>query len=73
MIVNKVLVDQGIRYTQEELENALAEYVRSGFGNTMTTEEYKQQVGDIGIWAYTNMVFKYDLAMKALEERVKIS
>jgi len=73
MIVNKVLVDQGIHYTQEELEHALAEYVRSGFGDKMTVEEYKQQVGDIGIWAYTNMVFKYDLAMKALEDRVTIS
>ena len=73
MIVNKVLVDQGIHYTQEELEHALTEYVRSGFGNKMTVEEYKQQVGNIGIWAYTNMVFKYDLAMNALEDRVTIS
>ena len=70
MIINKILVDLGIRYTNEELEAALSEYVRSGFGDTMTVEEYKTQVGTLGIWAYTNMVFKYDLAMKALEDRV---
>ena len=70
MVVNKILVDLGIYYSNEELEDALAEYVRSGFGDTLTVEEYKTQVGTLGIWAYTNMIFKYDLAMKALEDRI---
>ena len=70
MIVNKLMVDLGLRYTREEFESSLAEYVRSGFGDQMTVEQYSQQVGTVGIWAYTNMVYKYDLAMEALEDRV---
>lgn len=70
LIIDRVMLDQQIRYTYDELLAKLAEDVHMSYGSTMTVDDYITQSGAVGMWAYTNLQYKYGLAMAALEDRV---
>ena len=71
MIVDQIFKDKGLAYTDEELDQAIVEYMaRSGYNETYTLEEFKEQSGEEWIYLFTNLDFKYDKAMEALEGNV---
>jgi len=70
LIIDRVMLEQQIRYDHEDLLAALAEDVRTSYGSTMTVDDYITQSGAVGMWAYTNLQYKYGLVTAALEDRV---
>ena len=71
MIVDQIFKDKGLAYTEEELDQAIVEYMaRSGYNETYTLEEFKEQSGEEWVYLFTNLDFKYDKAMEALEGNV---
>ena len=73
MLVNKVMVDEGITYNAEDLDAALAAYMKlSGYDSMYTIEEYKEQVGILGMWTFANLDYKFNLVKDALIDRVTI-
>ena len=70
LIIDRVLLDQQIIYDQNDLLTKLAEDVHMSYGSTMTVDDYISQSGTVGMWAYTNLQYKYGLATAALEDRV---
>ena len=72
IILDKVLKDKDITYTDEDVDNDLQEYLTEN-GNLQTLEEYKETVGDTWCYLYENLTFKYNLATTALEENVKLT
>ncbi len=74
MIVNKIMVDEGITYTDADLDAALEEYLKlTGYNETYDVDSYKEASGTTGMWVYTNCEFKYNMVMEALEDRVVIT
>ena len=69
LIVDRVMLDLQIRYSQEELMEQLSQDVRMSYGSAMTAEDYMEKSGAVGMWAYTNLQYKYGLVTAALEER----
>ena len=72
MIANKVLSDQGILYTSDELNNGLEGYLRLS-ASPYTIDEYKEKASAADMWVYTNLEYKYNLAMESLEDRVVLT
>ena len=70
LIIDRILLDLGIMYRQDELQAKLAEDVKMSYGSTMTVDDYISQSGTVGMWAYTNLQYKYGLATSMLEDRV---
>ena len=70
LIIDRVMLDQQIRYSQDDLLAKLAEDVHMSYGSTMTVDDYITQSGAVGMWAYTNLQYKYGLTTSYLEDRV---
>ena len=71
MLVDKIFKDKDLTYTEEELDQAIVEYMaRGGYNETYTLEEFKEQSGEEWIYLFTNLDFKYDKALEALEGNV---
>ena len=71
MLIDRIFKDKELTYTEEELDQAIVEYMaRSGYNETYTLEEFKEQSGEEWIYLFTNLDFKYDKAMEALEGNV---
>ena len=71
MLVNQIFKDQNLTYTDEEVDQAIVEYMaRSGYNETYTLEEFKELEGEEWIYLFTNLDFKYEKAMEALEGNV---
>lgn len=70
LIIDKVMQDLGIIYTNDDLNAQLADEVKLSYGSTMTPEDYRTQSGTLGMWAFTNLQYKYNLITGALEDRV---
>ena len=73
LLIDKVMQDLDIIYTDTEFQAQLAENLKETYGDTMTAEEYMEQSGVVGVWAYTNLQYKYNLVTKALEDRVVLT
>ena len=71
MLVNQIFKDQNLTYTDEEVDQAIVEYMaRSGYNETYSLEEFKELEGEEWIYLFTNLDFKYEKAMEALEGNV---
>ena len=71
MLVDKIVKDKKISWTDEELDQSIALYMaRNGYSEQYTLEEFKTQSGDTWLYLYENLEFKFDLAMEALEDDV---
>ncbi len=71
MLVDKIIKDKKITWTDEELDQSIALYMaRNGYSERYTVEEFKTQSGDTWLYLYENLEFKFDLAMEALEDDV---
>lgn len=71
MMIDQIFKDKELTYTDEEVDQAIVEYMaRSGYNETYTLEEFKEQSGEEWIYLFTNLDFKYDKAMEALEGNV---
>ena len=71
MLVDKIIKDKKITWTEEELDQSIALYMaRNGYSEQYTLEEFKTQSGDTWMYLYENLEFKFDLAMEALEDDV---
>lgn len=71
MLVDKIIKDKKISWTDEELDQSIALYMaRNGYNEQYTLEEFKTQSGDTWLYLYENLEFKFDLAMEALEDKV---
>ncbi len=74
MIVNKIMVDKGMTYTDADLNAALEEYLKlTGYNESYDVDSYKEASGTTGMWVYTNCEFKYNMVMEALEDNVVIT
>ncbi|MCF0141814.1 MAG: FKBP-type peptidyl-prolyl cis-trans isomerase [Parasporobacterium sp.] len=71
MLMDYIIADKGIEWTEEELNEEMAKYLdQQGVAETYTVEEYKQLVGEDWVYLYTNLEFKFNKVMKALEPQV---
>ena len=71
MLVDKIIKDKKIKWTDEDLDQSLALYMaRNGYSDQYTLEEFKTQSGETWLYLYENLEFKFDLAMEALEPNV---
>ncbi len=71
MLVDKIIKDKKITWTDEQLDQSIAMYMaRNGYSNQYTLEEFKTQSGETWLFLYENLEFKFDLAMEALEDNV---
>ena len=71
MLIYQIFKDKELTYTDEEVDQAIVEYMaRSGYNDTYTLEEFKEQSGEEWLYLFTNLDFKYDKAMEALEGNV---
>ena len=71
MMFDQVCKDKGITYTDEDIDKALEEYIKNnGYDSTYTVEEFKEQSGETWMFLFTNLEFKYDKVMEALEPNV---
>ncbi|MBO4834928.1 MAG: FKBP-type peptidyl-prolyl cis-trans isomerase [Lachnospiraceae bacterium] len=71
MLVNQIFKDKNLTYTDEEVDQAIVEYMaRSGYNETYTLEEFKDLEGEEWLYLFTNLDFKYEKAMEALEDNV---
>ena len=71
MLVNQIFKDQNLSYTDEEVDQAIVEYMaRSGYNETYSLEEFKELQGEEWLYLFTNLDFKYEKAMEALEGNV---
>lgn len=74
MIVNKIMVDKGMTYTDADLNAALEDYLKlTGYNDSYDVDSYKEASGTTGMWVYTNCEFKYNMVMEALEDNVVIT
>ena len=74
MIVNKIMVDKGMTYTDADLNAALEGYLKlTGYNDSYDVDSYKEASGTTGMWVYTNCEFKYNMVMEALEDNVVIT
>lgn len=71
MLVDKIIKDKNIKWTQEELDRSLELFIARQYGNQYTLEEFKENSGVVWLYLYENLEFKYNLAMEALEPNVK--
>ena len=73
MLFDYIMDELGLTYTDDELDEALEAYMKlNGYADTYTLDEFKEASGDTWLWLYTNVEFKYDLVLEALEDRVVI-
>ena len=70
MILGKIMEDEGVSYTQEELDAAMEEYMIDSGYDDYTLDEFKESSGSAWLWLYENVEFKYDLALSAIEDHV---
>ena len=71
MLVNQIFKDQNLSYTDEEVDQAIVEYMASsGYNETYSLEEFKELQGEEWLYLFTNLDFKYEKAMEALEGNV---
>ena len=71
MLVDKIIKDKNIKWTDEDLDLSIALYMaRNGYSDQYTLEEFKTQSGETWMYLYENLEFKFDLAMEALEPNV---
>ena len=71
MLFDYIMDELGLTYTDEDLDTALEAYMKlNGYADTYTLDEFKEASGDTWVWLYTNVEFKYDLVLEALEDRV---
>ena len=71
MLFDYIMDELGLTYTDEELDEALESYMKlNGYADSYTVDEFKEASGDTWVWLYTNVEFKYDLVLEALEDRV---
>ena len=71
MLVNQIFKDKELTYTDEEVDQAIVEYMaRSGYNETYSLEEFKELQGEEWLYLFTNLDFKYEKAMEALEGNV---
>ena len=73
MLFDYIMDELGLTYTDDELDAALEAYMKlNGYADSYTVDEFKEASGDTWVWLYTNVEFKYDLVLEALEDRVVI-
>ena len=71
MLFDYIIDDIGLTYTDEDVDTALEGYMKlNGYLDDYTVDEFKEASGDTWVWLYTNVEFKYDLVLEALEDRV---
>lgn len=71
MLVDKIIKDKHVTWTDEQLDQSIALYMsRNGYSETYTLEEFKERSGETWLYLYTNLEFKFNLAMEALEDNV---
>ncbi len=71
MLIDKILDDKNITWTDEQFDQALALYMaRNGYSEKYTLDEFKETSGETWLYLYENLEFKFDLAMEALEPNV---
>lgn len=73
MLVDQIIKDKNITWTQEDLDKSIALYMaRNGYSERYSIDEFKEASGETWMYLYENLEFKYNLAMEALEPNVKL-
>ena len=68
MLIDKIIEDKNITWTDEQFDQALALYMaRNGYSEKYTLDEFKETSGETWMYLYENLEFKFDLAMEAIE------
>lgn len=71
MILDKVMQDKGISYTEEEFRSALEDYLdENGYTAYYTYDEFLEEAGDAWVYLYENLTYKFDMVTKVLEPNV---
>ena len=71
MIVDEICKKQNITYTDEELDASIEQYMKDqGYNGYYTLDEFKEQSGETWLLLYTELEFKYNLAMDSLHDNV---
>lgn len=71
MLFDYLMDELDLTYTDEELDSALESYMKlNGYADDYTLDEFKETSGETWVWLYTNVEFKYDLVLTALEDNV---
>lgn len=71
MIATEILKKQGIAYTDAEVDEAITQYLKDQrYIDYYTTEEFKEQSGELWVWLFENLQFKYEKAMESLYDNV---
>ena len=72
MIIDKVLKDKGLTYTEEDVRAAIDDFMEEN-GYSMyyaSTDEFLEMAGDTWKYLFENLTYKYEMAMEALESNV---
>ena len=73
MLVDQIIKDKNITWTQEDLDKSIALYMaRNGYSERYSIDEFKEASGETWLYLYENLEFKFNLAMEALEPNVKL-
>lgn len=72
MPINKIFKDLHLKVTDEIVDEYLQRYIyQQGLAGQYTVEQVKEQQGEYWVKLYTELEVKYDIAMSALEDKVK--
>ncbi|MGI6072424.1 MAG: hypothetical protein ACOX75_05370 [Lachnospiraceae bacterium] len=73
MILDEFMKKLNLSYTKEDVDADLAVYMRqNGLSKTYTLEEFKETNGELWLYLYENLQYKFDLVMTALDDNVTI-
>lgn len=73
MIVNRILEDLAVSYSDEERDAALEEYLKGlGYDAYTSVEEFKETAGETWLWLFTEFQYKANLMYEALKDRIHL-
>lgn len=71
MILDKVMEDKGLSYTEEDLNADIENYLEeNGYSAYYTLDSFLEEAGDTWVYLYENLTYKFDIVMTALEPNV---
>ena len=71
MVYEQIAKDLGITHTQEEVDQAIQDYIdENGYTDSYTVESFKEANGEAWLYTFENYQMNYEPVIEALKERV---
>ena len=71
MLLDQIAADNGITYTEEEVDEAIAEYMKNyGYDEVYTLDEFKEMSGEAWILMISKLQVEYEKVMDVLKNNV---